>query len=388
MPVFKLCFHIYKKNIKTMGIYFIVFIGLSFLFISSTQSNDQKGFSQAKANIAFISQDQSPLVEGLKANLEQVATIIDLPDEKSAIQDALYFREVTYVLRVPANYTEKFMAGEKVLLEKTTLPNSVDAIYINLQIDQYLQLAKLYMTSTDMDVATLAKLVSDDMTKTTQVNMAQSLDTKQDESYSMYYFNFMAYSLFAILIVGISTVLLVFNGMDVRRRNSCSPVKASYMNLQFLLGNLVFSLITWAIFLLICVIINFKNVQSVNMLLFMLNSFIFTICAASISFLIGTLVKNRNAISALTNVVALGSGFIGGVFVSQDILSDSVLKIASFTPTYWYVRGNNLIASMTTITSTHLNDLFGYIGVELGFTVAFVALALVLGKQKQLNSEF
>jgi len=387
MPVFKLCLHIYKKNIKIMIIYFMIFIGLAFLFASSTQTNEQKGFSQTKANIAFISKDNSPLVEGLRDSLEQVATIIDVPDEKSAIQDALYFREVSYVLRVPANYTEKFMSGEDVLLEKTTLPNSVDAIYINLQVDQYLRLAKIYMTSTDIDVAALAKYVAEDMNITTEVEMIQSSEGSQDQSFSMYYFNFMAYSLFSVLILGISTVLLVFNGIDVRRRNSCSPVKANSMNFQFLLANMTFSVICWSIYIVICVLFNFKNIQSGNMLLFMLNSFVFTICAASISFLIGTLVKNRQAISALANVVALGSSFISGVFVPQAILSDSVLKIASFTPTYWFVRGNDLIASMTKITGTHLNELFGFIGVELGFAIAFIALALVVGKQKQLSAE-
>lgn len=387
MPVFKLCLHIYKKNLKTMMIYFIIFLGLAFLFVGATQSNDQKGFNQTKANIAFISKDNSPLVEGLRDSLEQIATIIDVSDEKSAIQDALYFREVSYVLRVPADYTNKFMAGEKVLLEKTTLPNSVDAIYINLQVDQYLKLAKVYMTSTDIDVETLANYVSEDMKIATDVEMLQTSGSSLDQSYSMYYFNFMAYSLFSVLILGISTVLLVFNGLDVRRRNSCSPIKASHMNIQFLLANITFSIVCWAVYITFCILINFKNIQSANMLLFMLNSFVFTICAASISFLIGTLVKNREAISALANVVALGSSFISGVFVPQAILSDSVLKIASFTPTYWFVRANNLIASMTKITEIHLADLFGYIGVELGFAIAFIALALVVGKQKQLSAE-
>jgi len=388
MPVFKLCLHIYKKNLKTMMIYFIIFIALAFIFAGATKSMEEKGFSQTKANIALIAEENTPLVEGLRDSLEKVATIVQVPDDKSAIQDALYFREVSYVLRVPAGFTEKFMAGEEVLLEKTTIPNSVDAIYINLQVDQYLQLAKIYSQSTDLDVSTLAKYVTDDMKIATEVEMVQSPDTNQDQSNTMYYFNFMAYSLFSVLILGISTVLLVFNGVDIRRRNSCSPVKASSMNFQFLLANMTFSLACWAIYILFCILFNYKTIQSGNMLLFMLNSFVFTICAASISFLIGTLVKNRQTISAIANVVALGTSFISGVFVDQSLLSESVLKIASFTPTYWFVKGNNLIAVMTKITGSNLTDVLGYIGIEVGFSIAFIALALVVGKQKQLSSEF
>lgn len=387
MPVFKLCLKIYKKHMKEMMIYFIIFIALSLIFTVGTQSISEKGFSQTKTNIAFISEDVSPLIDGLRESLEQVANIVDLPDEKSALQDALYFREVSYILRVPADYTEKLMAGEQVLLEKTTVPNSVDAIYINLQIEQYLRLVKLYMTSTDIDIERLVQHVQEDLEINTQVDMLQTTDKGQDQSYARYYFNFMAYSLFSILILGISTILLVFNDKDVRQRNSCAPIKASSRNLQFLLANLTFATFSWALYVTFCILVNYKNMQSINIVLFLFNSYVFTLCATSISFFIGTLVKNEDVISALANVVALGTGFISGVFVEQTLLSASVLKVASFTPTYWYIKGNDLIASMTKITKSNMSELLGYIGVVLGFTVAFVALALVVGKQKQLSSE-
>jgi len=387
MPVFKLCLKVYKQNLRVMMIYFVIFLAISLMVVNATRSVNQTGFNQTKTPIAFISNDDSPLVDGLRASLEKVATIVEVPNEKSAIQDALYFREVSYVLRVPANYTQRFMTGEEVYLEKTTLPNSVDAIYINLQVDQYLRLAKLYLASSGMDVATLSENIMKDMDIATDVEMLQKEVAGQDQSYSMYYYNYLAYSLFSILILGISTILLVFSQIDIRRRNSCSPLKASSINFQFLLANVVFSLICWAIYVAFCLLFNFKNSQSANTLLFILNSFVFTLCAASISFLIGSLVKNRQAISALANVVALGTSFISGVFVPQELLGESVKKIASFTPTYWYVRGNNLIAGMAKITQEHLNELFGFIGVELGFAIAFMALALVVGRQKQMNIE-
>ena len=75
-------------------------------------------FNQQKSNIAFISEEKSPLIDGLKHELEKVANFVDLPDEKEALQDALYFRSVYYILRVPEGFTESFMKGENVQLEK------------------------------------------------------------------------------------------------------------------------------------------------------------------------------------------------------------------------------------------------------------------------------
>jgi len=48
--------------------------------------------------------------------------------------------------------------------------------------------------------------------------------------------------------------------------------------------------------------------------------------------------------SAAANVFSLGSCFISGVFVPQDLMSNTVLKIASFTPNYWFVKANNSIS--------------------------------------------
>ena len=63
-------------------------------------------------------------------------------------------------------------------------------------------------------------------------------------------------------------------------------------------------------------------------LIYILNSFIFTICATTMSFFIGNLITNKNAVNGIVNVVALGSSFLCGAFVPMRWLPDSVLKIA------------------------------------------------------------
>ena len=52
----------------------------------------------------------------------------------------------------------------------------------------------------------------------------------------------------------------------------------------------------------------------------MLNSLLFTICATTIEFFIVSIITNKNSISGIVNVVALGSNFLCGAFVPMKYL--------------------------------------------------------------------
>ncbi|PKM67652.1 MAG: ABC transporter permease [Firmicutes bacterium HGW-Firmicutes-2] len=387
MPVFKLCLKIFIKKLPIIMIYVSLFLVISLLIAGATKTDREKGFVQTKTNIAIINYDQSPLVTGLINGLKEIAHIVPLEDEPSTLQDALYYRKVTYILRIPEDFTEKFLAGDEVWIEKTGIPNSIDAIYVDLQVNQYLRIAGLYKSQSHIDSAMIAQHIQKDMENETKVNFSGGEEVQQDQSYAMFYYNYLAYSLFSVLILGISTIILVFKNQDLRRRNACSPISAGSSNFQFILANGVYAVICWAIMVGFCILFDYKNSNTPNTLLFLLNSFVFTLCAVSISFLVGNLVKNQDGISALTNVIALGPSFISGVFVPQEFIGENVLKIASFTPTYWYVKANNTIANLNSFDMDSLRETMGYTGVVLGFAIAFLALALVVGKKKQLSQE-
>ena len=104
----------------------------------------------------------------------------------------------------------------------------------------------------------------------------------------------------------------------------------------------------------------------------------FALCCASISYLIGNLIKSPNAASAVCNVVALGLSFISGAFVPQEQLGGSVLKIASLAPTYWFIKANNAIAVLSQFDFSHLKPIFSDMLILACFTVAFFSVALVI----------
>lgn len=388
MPVFKVCLKIIQKNLPMISIYVGIFLLISTIITLSTSSSKPAGFSQSKAKIAFLAEESTPLVEGFREALEQTAVFVDLADEKEALQDALFFRQVTYILRIPSGFTEDFLQGREMRLEKTVVPDSMDNAYVDIGVNQYWRLAALYRQgNADMTQEEIAERVTEDMTLTSPVELMNTREKSDvSQSFAVNYFNYLAYTLTSVLILGVSAIMIVFNNKDLSRRNFCSPLSAGSINLQFFLANLVFTLAAWILMTSACFIFSPEGALTVNLLYLLLNSFVFTFCMSCVSFLISNLVSSRNAINAIANVAALGPSFISGVFVPQELLGDSVLRLASFTPTYWFVQANTRIGGLTSFDWTSLSPIFNNILVQFGFALAFLSVAMVISKKRRLSA--
>lgn len=388
MPVFKLSMQIIKKNLTSMLIYFFIFIAITMLFATQNTQKHDEIFSENKVNVAFIAEEDTPLIEGFKKELSTYANFVAVKDNKEALQDALFFRSMEYILRIPKGFTNSFLNGDEIIqLEKTTIPLSSSSTYLDITVDQYFNTARLYIDGIpNITHEQLVKNLHEDLSYRTPVEF-QNIETAENNHYfAQNYFNYLSYSIFSILILGMSTVIIVLNNKDIKRRNSCSPISSMRMNFEFLLFHLCFTVIAWAVMLVFYFIFDYKNSGTINTIYFMLNSFIFTLCASSISFLIGNILKNQNSLSAITNVVTLGPCFISGVFVPQEFLSPSVLKIASFTPTYWYVKANRIISNATQFNNIQMKPMWIAILVQVAFTIAFLSLAMVLKKKRSQES--
>lgn len=384
MQIFKLCMKIIQKNMSSMLIYVSIFLGISIAMSFSSMDTNASTFSTTKTSVAFISEETTPLTEGFKQELAKNVNFVELPDQTEKLQDALFFRTVEYIIHIPKGFSESFLRGEPVQIQKTIVPNSASAAYLDIDINQYFNTARLYVKAQkDITQEQLVAHLKEDMTSTTSVQMKQFGKVDTSNSFSVNFYNFLSYALSAVIILGTSTVMLVMNDQKLSRRNACSPISAGKMNTQFILGTLVFTLSSWAIMVIFCLIMDFKSIKYGYMIYLILNSLVFTLCASGMSFLIGNLLHNRTAISAVCNVVTLGPCFISGVFVPQTFLSESVLKIASFTPTYWFVKANNQVSSLMNFNLTTLSPIFSYMLIELGFAAAFFAVALAIGKRRK-----
>ena len=118
-------------------------------------------------------------------------------------------------------------------------------------------------------------------------------------------------------------------------------------------------------------------------IIYMINSFLFTMCATSMAFLIGTIITKKEAITGIVNVVALGSSFLCGAFVPVQYLPEAVLKIAHILPTYWYIQNNEITRTLEKININALKPIFtNWIVIGI-FTLSFIIITNIISKRKQ-----
>ncbi|MDD2533663.1 MAG: ABC transporter permease [Eubacteriales bacterium] len=390
MQVFKAYLQIIRKNSGLLIMYLGIVVALAIMMSQLNQPNQQMGFVSSRVNIALVdrtTQSNHALINGLHDYLADKNTIVMIEDDNQALKDALFYGKIEYALIIPETFQNEFDQKNSAQLETMSNPGSMASIYLNMQVNKYLNTFKFYqMGYPNKSQIELAHLTLANLRLNTPVVVQNKPSIRGSYENVSYYFNYLAYALLSILIIGISTCMLTFNNLDLKRRNLCSPMTLKSMNLQLIAGNLVFSLFSWFVFIVISLLIYATKMFSINGLLYGLNSLCFMFVSLALSFLIGISLKNRNAQSAVSNVLALGMSFIAGVFVPQAIIGQTVLRFARLTPTYWYVLANNEIGTLTNLSKANLQVIFSAMGVQFVFIAIFFLVAgFVIYRKRQQN---
>lgn len=385
MPVFKAYFKVIRQNALMMSIYLIAFMGLLIMLTLFFDPGVPTGFNPAKVRMVLVQEDADHAFStGLADWLREQTVLVELPDDPQSLQDALFYRDVAYILRIPAGFGAS-MTGRRydVSLEKTVVPDSYEAVQMDLQMDKYLNLAALYLdTVPNMTVDQLTASVAADLRQQAAVRLEVTGDTNGPDV-TPYFFNFLTYSILAILILGVTSIMLVFNQSDLRRRNLSAPISPMTINGQLMLGHLIFALAVWLSMCLLGLVMTpaFSNPAKYGILC--LNALVFALTALSLSLLISQFVANKSVQQSIANLFTIGACFISGVFVPQAMLGKTVLTIASFTPTYWYVRAVEAISRLPSITMDSMKPIAPFLLIQLGFAIAMLAVSLAVVKQKR-----
>ena len=118
------------------------------------------------------------------------------------------------------------------------------------------------------------------------------------------------------------------------------------------------------------------------MFYYLLNSLALQAVSLSLSYLIGSMVKDTNALNGVVNIVTLGMCFLCGTFVGMDLLSSKVKQVAQFFPVYWYETVNGLLEGYGSVSGSLRTEVFQGIGIQLMFAAALVCVTLAVSKKK------
>ena len=77
--------------------------------------------------------------------------------------------------------------------------------------------------------------------------------------------------------------------------------------------------------------------------------------------------------------------FLGGAWISLDLMSDSMKAFAQFTPGYWLSTAINTLAHTTSLDSSALTGIGQSFLILLLFAAAVFSIALVVAKRRRLS---
>lgn len=379
MTVFKTVFKIVKEYKFIILLYTILLVVFGGLNMQTSEKN--VNFVATKPDVVIVNRDEDVgLTKNLIDYIEQNTNIMDIEETEDARNDALFYRDVNYIIYIPENYRQDFIKGLNPKIEiKTT--GDYQASLAEMMLSRYMKVANIYQKQLENEEEMISK-INDTLSKESQIQMTSKLDTN-NLSRATFYYNFLNYSIIAGCVYVICLILSSFREEKIRKRTIISSMNYKKHNRKLLLSTGIVAIALWIFYVALSFILIGDTMFSYHGLILIINSFVFSICSLTLAFLISSIVNNKNAINAIINVVGLGSSFLCGAFVSIQWLPDAIIKIAHVLPSYWYIQTNEAIKTLEIINFETLKPIIMNMGVVLLFSVLFVVITNIITKKKR-----
>ena len=104
MTVFKGFLIITKRNLLMVFMYLAIFLTIGILASGSDSNTSGTGFHAQALTVGVIDHDGGVLSKGLSTYLSQYHTVRHMPDDTAKLQDALFNRNVSYIVTIPKDF--------------------------------------------------------------------------------------------------------------------------------------------------------------------------------------------------------------------------------------------------------------------------------------------
>ena len=377
MTVFSTFFKVLKSQIGIIILYTVLLLGFGGLNVKTNESNIN--YVADKPDIVIVNKDESgELSNNLVKYLEKFTNVKDL--DESNLDDALFYRQINAVIYIPKNYSRDIKNKQKVNIDINTT-GDYESSLASMILNRYLSVQDTYIKLFDDEASTI-----ENINNTLDKEIKTEVLSKKDEvstSRITNYYNFASYAIVAGILLVLGNILSSFNQINVKKRSIVSSTSYIKQNKYLLLSSSIYAILLWIFYVLVSIILCKGDILNEMFIFYIINSFIFTIVALTLAIFLSNLINNKNALSGLVNVIAVGSSFLCGVFVPARWLPKSVLAVAHILPPYWYVNTNDILAEMEVINFENLKPVITNEIVLIGFIILFIILNLIVTKKKQ-----
>lgn len=401
MQVFKTYFKVAKKHLGAFFIYSFIFLVLLNLFVSQKTDNPEN-FKTSKIKVSVFDHDHSNLSSSLISFIDENHEIVKMDEDIDTIRDKMYIRDVEYVLIIPEGFekniissgnaaaselaqhnTDKSLNENPYQLESFKFPNSVSAIFIQSQINKFINIYSSYMIlGYDADTANTKTLETLTLEAKANITASQS----EEISVSHVYYTYICYILISSIVLCIAPIIIVFNKDEIKRRTNLSCVSPFKKNLCIAFASLFFMLIILFLFVGISFIMAGNEMTTGIGMVRIFNTFVNAVMCLSFAFLLATFVTNENLLGFITNFFGLASSFLCGIFVDRQFLGKTVLNFSKILPAHWYMNIELELTKyekLSEFTNSTVKTLtYGFV-IQLLFAVAMFAAGMVISKTKK-----
>lgn len=376
-------FNTFWKVIKKYKATVILYTAMLVIFGSTNMQANNKvmTFTNTKPDILIVNNDKDGvLTKNLVDYLNKNTNIVKIKDSEEARDDALFYRDVSYIIYIPTSYSKNVLNGINNTLDiKST--NDYNASLAEMILKKYIEIENVY-ASIYRDEAKIINAINKNLETNSNVEITSKLNTTTMEKTARFY-NFASYCIMAVTIYIVCLVLSSFHNEMVNKRIVVSSMNYKKHNRLILGASFAYALIVWILYIVLGIILLGDVMFTIRGLIYVLNTLIFTFVALTLALLISTITNNKNAISGIVNVVALAQAFLCGAFIPTQWLPNSVLTIAHVLPAYWYINTNDILKELETISSTTLKPVIINSIILILFSLIFIVLNNIISKKKR-----
>lgn len=357
----------------------ISYVGVFLLFgvINSSSDSKEASFVETKFNLGIIDNSDSELGKSLREYLEKNNNSIETLEDEEYIKEQIFLEIVDAVIIIPKDF-DHLVRIEKEFMMVYNDDRKIESIQIQSQINKFILFANAVYENGEFNIKLLSKALEKEAKVTVIGSGVKSQGVNQ---WFMYYYNFSAYIIIAIYIAVIGLVMNDFANDNINKRIQVSSKKTFGFNLQLYLAQLSIGMIITSLFILISMIMKAPYLADIYLAKYIINIFVFSFSILCLTFLINNITSSSFVKNGLSTVLSLGTSFISGVMLPQDLLSPKVLSIAKFFPSYYFVKINN--------SDIHsISDVSYEIFMQLLFAIVFLLLGLYFSRRSGERSFF
>lgn len=382
MAVIKCFFTIVLRHLGIISIYLTVFISLCAGFSAQSKEFRESVFALKEINFAVSDSDNSELSEALIKSLSKDNNLVEYKNPTlETVKDALYSQEIEYAVFIPEGFEKSFLGGKPEELKTAQASGSMASAYLDNSLNRFLNIYGAYLTA-GIGSGEAAESALKYSAEKGEVNLSEGV-TGDSPPAVYYYFDFLAYALMTMMMMGLAPILQLFLAPGSKERLDVSPMGRGKINFSLALSSAVFACVCFLALWIYGIVCYGDQMFTQAAKICTLSAVCFMPCCLGLAYLIAHTAKNPATVNAAGNAVSLALCFLGGVYVPLEVMSDEILNVARFTPTYRYISVAETAYKYAELTNAQMSEIYSYIGIELLFGAAFFAAALALSVRKR-----